>query len=97
MLAQPFHEGLTGKGAFLGGGFAGYNLYAAREGWVAVAALEPHFAQRPRPQRFALEELSVDALRDLFASHDAAYWAAWGREHDLPIAAVRMPSSKESS
>lgn len=44
-LAQPLHEGLTRKGALLGGGFAGYNLYAARAGWVAVAALEPHFAQ----------------------------------------------------
>jgi len=96
MLAQPLHEGLTRKGSLLGGGFAGYNLYAARAGWVAVAALEPHFAQR-LAQRFALKEISVDALRDLFASHDADYWEAWGREHDLPIAAVRIPSPKESS
>ncbi len=93
MLAQPLHEGLTRKGALLGGGFAGYNLYAAREGWVAVAALEPRFAQR-LAQRFALEEISVDALADLFAAHDADYWEAWARGHDLPIVAVRM---KESS
>ena len=96
LLAQPLHEGLTRTGALLGGGFAGYNLYAARSGWVAVAALEPHFAQR-LAERFALRQISVEALRDLFAAHDAQYWEAWAREHDLPIVAVRIPPPKESS
>jgi crotonobetainyl-CoA:carnitine CoA-transferase CaiB-like acyl-CoA transferase len=96
MLAQPLHEGLTRRGALLGGGYAGYNLYAARSGWVAIAALEPHFAKR-LAERFALKEIGVDELRDLFLAHDADYWQAWGREHDLPIVAVRDPSSKESS
>ncbi|MGZ5035704.1 MAG: CoA transferase [Usitatibacter sp.] len=95
-LAQPLHEGLTHRGALLGGGYAGYNLYAAREGWVAVAALEPRFAQR-LAQRFGLREITVAALRELFASHDAAYWEAWAREHDLPIVAVRDPFPKASS
>ena len=96
MLAQPLHEGLTRIGALLGGGFAGYTLYAARAGWVAVAALEPHFAQR-LAQRFALKEISVASLADLFMAHDAEYWQAWARKHDLPIVAVRNPSPKESS
>ena len=95
-LAQPLHEGLTRKGALLGGGLAGYNLYAARVGWVAVAALEPHFAQR-LGQRFALSEITIESLRDIFAAHDADYWEAWARKHDLPIVAVRIPSPKESS
>ena len=95
LLAQPLHEGLTRAGALLGGGFAGYNLYPARSGWVAVAALEPHFAQR-LAERFALRQISVEALRDLFAAHDAQYWEAWAREHDLPIVAVRIPAPKES-
>jgi crotonobetainyl-CoA:carnitine CoA-transferase CaiB-like acyl-CoA transferase len=94
-LAAPLAEGLTGPGALLGGGFAGYNLYAAREGWVAVAALEPHFAQR-LAQRFALAELDAASLRELFATHDADYWEAWAREHDLPIVAVRDPFAKAS-
>ena len=94
-LAQPLHEGLTRPGALLGGGFAGYNLYAARDGWVAVAALEPHFAQR-LAQRFGLSEITVEALRELFTSHDAAYWEAWALEHDLPIVAVRDPFPKAS-
>jgi crotonobetainyl-CoA:carnitine CoA-transferase CaiB-like acyl-CoA transferase len=92
-LAQPLREGLTGPGALLGGGFAGYNLYAARTGWVAVAALEPHFAQR-LAQRFALPEITVERLRELFATHDADYWQSWAREHDLPIVAVRDPFPK---
>jgi crotonobetainyl-CoA:carnitine CoA-transferase CaiB-like acyl-CoA transferase len=91
-LAQPLHAGVTRKGALLGGGFAGYNLYAARTGWVAVAALEPHFAQR-LAERFALAEISIESLRELFAAHDADYWESWAREHDLPIVAVRMPFS----
>ena len=95
-LAQPLHEGMTRPGALLGGGFAGYNLYAARGGWVAVAALEPRFAER-LAQRFALHSLSTEGLAEIFASHDAAYWQAWGVEHDLPIVAVREPFSKASS
>ena len=96
MLAQPLHEGLTRDGALLGGGFAGYNLYAARSGWVAVAALEPHFARR-LAERFALREITIESLRELFAAHDAEYWEKWARDHDLPIVAVRIPPSKESS
>ena len=30
----------------LGGGWPGYNFYQAADGWIAVAALEPHFAER---------------------------------------------------
>jgi crotonobetainyl-CoA:carnitine CoA-transferase CaiB-like acyl-CoA transferase len=65
-LAQPLAEGLTRRGALLGGGFAGYNLYAARDGWVAVAALEPHFARR-LGEALGLDELTVEGLGDRFA------------------------------
>jgi crotonobetainyl-CoA:carnitine CoA-transferase CaiB-like acyl-CoA transferase len=54
-LSQPLREGLTRPGALLGGGFAAYNLYAARDGWVAVAALEPHFA-KDLAEKLALRE-----------------------------------------
>ena len=87
-LAQPLYEGLTRPGALLGGGNPAYNLYAAREGWIAVAALEPHF-EKKLADKFALGKLTHDALRDLFASHDAAYWEEWGRRNDVPIVAVR--------
>jgi len=43
-LGLPRSWGLTGPGAAVGGGHAGYRLYACQDGRVAVAALEPHFA-----------------------------------------------------
>jgi len=90
-LAQPLHEGLTRPGGLLGGGNPAYNLYAARKGWIAVAALEPHF-EKKLGDKFALGKLTIDTLRALFASHDAEYWEEWGRRNDLPIVAVRDAS-----
>ncbi|HYC37644.1 MAG TPA: CoA transferase [Usitatibacter sp.] len=89
-LAAPLHEGLTSPGAILGGGYAGYNLYAASEGWIAVAALEPHFARR-LAEALEIPELSIDLLKDRFATRTARDWQLWARERDLPIVAVRTP------
>jgi len=91
-LGAPRREGLTAPGALLGGGFAGYNLYRAKRGWVALAALEPHFAERLR-RHFGLAALDAASLGELFAAHDAAYWHAWGREHDMPLAAIEESST----
>ena len=38
--------GSTQPGATIGGGHAGYRVYPCQDGRVALAALEPHFAQR---------------------------------------------------
>ncbi|MES2947465.1 MAG: CoA transferase [Pseudomonadota bacterium] len=43
-LALPRTWGLTQPGAAVGGGHAGYRVYPCKDGRVAVAALEPHFA-----------------------------------------------------
>jgi len=43
-LALPRTWGLTQDGTAVGGGHAGYRVYACKDGRVAVAALEPHFA-----------------------------------------------------
>jgi alpha-methylacyl-CoA racemase len=90
-LAQPLHEGLTRSGAILGGGLPGYNVYAASSGWVAVAALEPHFA-RQLAQSLDMATLSVDGLRERFATDTADRWEIWARERDLPIVALRNPT-----
>lgn len=45
-MALPRTWGLTKPGAPVGGGHAGYQVYACKDGRVAVAALEPHFAAR---------------------------------------------------
>ena len=90
-LAQPLAEGLTRPGAPLGGGLAAYNLYRARTGWIAVAALEPHFARR-LAESLGLAALSVDALGARFATEGALHWEDWARALDLPIVAVRTTS-----
>jgi crotonobetainyl-CoA:carnitine CoA-transferase CaiB-like acyl-CoA transferase len=90
-MAAPLRHGLTAPGAVLGGGHPAYRLYAARQGHVAVACLEPHFLAR------LTELLGVPAtgedlgeeLAPVFATRTAAEWEAWGREHDLPLAEVR--------
>ena len=45
-LALPWHWGLTQPTGDVGGAHAGYRIYPCADGIVAVAALEPHFAQR---------------------------------------------------
>ena len=87
-LAQPLAQGLTRRGALLGGGLAAYNLYEARDGWIAVAALEPHFARR-LAQAFGLESLTRAALAERFADETVEHWESWARALDLPIVAVR--------
>jgi crotonobetainyl-CoA:carnitine CoA-transferase CaiB-like acyl-CoA transferase len=43
-LALPRQWGLTQPGGSVGGAHAGYRIYPCKDGRVAVAALEPHFA-----------------------------------------------------
>ncbi len=85
-MAEPLRYGTTVPGATLGGGIPEYNLYQARQGWVAVAALEPHFKLR-------LEEaLAIRTLADyqtVFRGRSADEWEQWGQERDIPIVAVR--------
>ncbi len=45
-LGLPRSWKLTTPGQAVGGGHAGYKVYACKDGRVAIAALEPHFAAR---------------------------------------------------
>jgi crotonobetainyl-CoA:carnitine CoA-transferase CaiB-like acyl-CoA transferase len=94
-LAQPRAYGITTPGATVGGGLPGYNIYAARTGWVAVAALEPHFA-KALAEAFGLDKLTVDRVAARFATEDAGHWEAWARPRDLPIVALRTASPPEN-
>ena len=91
-LAQPLERGLTAPGALLGGGFGGYNLYATKDGWIAVAALEPHFA-RALAEALGLPQAERTGLAERFAVEPSAHWENWARARDLPIVAVRTLSS----
>jgi crotonobetainyl-CoA:carnitine CoA-transferase CaiB-like acyl-CoA transferase len=87
-FALPYEHGLTRASGLLGGGWPGYNLYQAMDGWIAVAALEPHFAERLKAE-LVVETFSNEALAAAFKRRTAAEWETWGAEHDLPIVAVR--------
>ena len=89
-LALPRRHGLTGPGTLLGGAHAGYNLYRASDGWIALAALEPHFARRVT-EAFSLPSLERDALASRFAAHPVAHWVRWAGERDIPL--VRLDDS----
>jgi crotonobetainyl-CoA:carnitine CoA-transferase CaiB-like acyl-CoA transferase len=86
-LAAPWRYGLTRPGGALGGGLPGYGLYRAREGWVAVAALEPHFLER-LGQTLGLMVVTAESLADALGQRPAGEWERWAAEHDLPIVAV---------
>ncbi len=87
-LAAPLRAGLTVPGGLLGGGYPLYGFYRASDGWIAVAALEPHFAQRLLSE-LALGKADRAELERVFLQRSAAEWERWAAERDLPLAAVR--------
>jgi crotonobetainyl-CoA:carnitine CoA-transferase CaiB-like acyl-CoA transferase len=90
-FALPLAHGVTAPGGLLGGGEPCYGLYETRDGWVAVAALEPHFRER------LLGELGLrDASRlaHVLRTRSAPEWEDWALERDLPLAAVRVDQTR---
>lgn len=85
-LAEPLRYGCTAVGAILGGGIPEYNIYKTADGWVAVAALEPHFKKRLED---ALAIETPEQYRVAFANKSSAYWQEWGQQQDVPIETVR--------
>ena len=92
-MAEPLKNGLTAPQAMLGGGLAEYNIYETGEGWVAVAALEPHFKKRLE-EAMGCKVSSPEKLRPLFAAKSAQAWELWAKEYDLPIVAIVDDLSK---
>ena len=62
-LALPRTWGLTQDGTAVGGGHAGYRVYACKDGRVAVAALEQHFAA----SLCAAAGIEVASMKAMFA------------------------------
>lgn len=86
-LTPPVTAGLTRRGGVLGGGSPFYGIYQASEGWVAIAALEPHFAQRLMSE-LKLTEVQHASFARAFRERSATEWEKWAADHDLPIVAV---------
>jgi alpha-methylacyl-CoA racemase len=96
-LALPRRWGLTQPDGAVGGAHAGYEVYRCRGGRVAVAALEPHFAQRlcavaglgPQAHHRMFDPSTHAAIGAFFETLDAARIQALARSHDLPLHAMR--------
>ena len=85
-LAAPLRHGLTAPGGMLGGGNPAYAIYAAREGSVAVAALEPQFRARLYDSLGLADGADPSAM---FKTRSATEWEQWADTLDLPIVAIR--------
>lgn len=88
-LAEPVRAGLTSPGGLLGGGYPLYGFYQASDGWIAIAALEPHFAERLLSE-LGLKRANRAELEQVFSQRGAAEWENWAAERDLPLVAVRQ-------
>jgi crotonobetainyl-CoA:carnitine CoA-transferase CaiB-like acyl-CoA transferase len=89
-LAAPLRYGLTAIGGPLNGGNPAYAIYPARDGAIAVGALEPHFRAR------LYDALGLPDGADpapVFATRTAAEWEQWARTRDLPLVAVGTRAS----
>jgi crotonobetainyl-CoA:carnitine CoA-transferase CaiB-like acyl-CoA transferase len=79
---------LTTADGVLGGACAGYNLYQASEGWVALAALEPHFWKQLVEGLDLPSDAGRDELERAFQLKTAVEWELWAADHGLPLVAV---------
>jgi alpha-methylacyl-CoA racemase len=86
-MAAPLRAGLTSTGGLLSGGYPLYGFYQATDGWIAVAALEPHFAERLL-LKLNLSKANRSELERIFLQRSAVAWEKWAIEHDLPLVAV---------
>ncbi len=87
-FAEPLRQGLTAPGGTLAGAHPGYRLYRARDGWVAVAALEPQF-QRTLAAAVGASALDTEGLQRMFETRTADEWETRARAMDLPLVKVR--------
>jgi crotonobetainyl-CoA:carnitine CoA-transferase CaiB-like acyl-CoA transferase len=87
-FALPVKYGLTTPTGPLGGTLPGYNIYAAAEGWIAVAALEPHFLEKLR-QELDLASPTREDLARIFLTRTASEWEEWAEPRGLPISALK--------
>ena len=92
-LAMPRRWGLTQPTGSVGGAHAGYRVYPCKDGRVAVAALEPHFAARlceaagvqGSDSKAMFRRDTHEAVAAFFAGQTRAELDFLAVEKDLPI------------
>ena len=92
-LALPRQWGLTQLGGSVGGAHAGYAVYRCKDGRVAVAALEPHFAAAlctaagapASDSRAMFEPATHEAIAAFFATQTRRQLDRLALERDIPL------------
>jgi alpha-methylacyl-CoA racemase len=92
-LALPRSWGLTTPDGLIGGAHALYQVMPCQDGRVAIAALEPHFAQRlaqlighPLSQADdVLQPVLKQKVQNFMKKHRCSELAALAQLHDLPL------------
>lgn len=89
MAGAAVRHGLMGPATPLGGALPTYRIYPTLDGYVALGALEPHFAAR------VSEHIgrTIEELESTFKTRTTSDWEAIGRELDIPLAEVKAPTS----
>lgn len=96
-LAWPRAQGMTTPEGAVGGAHAAYRLYPCQDGRVAVAALEPHFAQRlcavagialAHPVKDMFKADVHARLAQFFTHQTRASIDALAQTHDIPMMAL---------
>lgn len=98
-LAMPRRWGLTVPTGTVGGAHAGYAMYACRDGRVAVAALEQHFAHRLGRAAGLVGVSTQDLtepeaharLKSFFGSKSRQELNALAETEDIPLLTLPVP------
>ncbi|HEV2990848.1 MAG TPA: CoA transferase [Candidatus Angelobacter sp.] len=93
LYAAPLQYGITAPTGPLGGALPVYNVYSTQDGWLAVAALEPHFWER-LGQELNLHPVTKEDLQKIFLTKTAEEWEQWAMQRDLPLARLNAPAKK---
>lgn len=88
LAGAAVRHGLMGPGAPLGGALPTYRIYPTSDGYVALGALEPHFAARVAAHLARTSE----ELESIFATRATTHWEEFGRELDIPLTAIKVPT-----
>ncbi len=97
-LALPRSWGMTTPKGAVGGAHAGYRLYPCKNGRVALAALEAHFAQRlceaagvqiAHPVKDLFKPAVHRAIAAFLADKTRQQLDAWAEAKDIPLLTLR--------
>lgn len=90
LAGDAVRHGLMGPDTPLGGALPTYAIYPTADGFVALGAVEPHFAARVHD----LIGVTHQELKNAFITRTSAHWEDLGARADIPLISVRSPTSR---